>query len=278
MMRPVIPEVEALAVDERGLVLGLLRGGARDPGASLSGPGADRCRAACLAVRALPPDEAAAARASLAAEVAAPLPSGLARVHPGWVRRALEAETTAVIRAVVCGAPDEIRSVADELLALRDEPAGPPIGGARVAELQRAVFASLAPVPEGASGTPRARSLCELPLAALLDEIDRRGASAVGIALAGAPDAVVARAAAGAGARWARVVLAAAKGPAPREARAEARALVAAAASARDAVRAVGLRALAREVAPEGHAALAAVAQRLPPAVGDALLACAEAP
>ena len=104
---------------------------------------------------------------------------------------------------------------------------------------------------------------------------------ALGVALAGAPDAVVARAAAGAGEPFARVVLAAAKAPASPEARAEARGLVAsvpAAGATRGAVRAVGLHAVARAVAPEGRAALRAVAQRLPPAVGDALLDCAEGP
>jgi len=36
------------------------------------------------------------------------------------------------------------------------------------------------------------------------------------------------------------------------------------------------LRAMAHALAPEGAAALASVAQRLPPVVGAALLACAE--
>ena len=135
------------------------------------------------------------------------------------------------------------------------------------------MFAALAPQPPGPT---RARALCELPFAGLLDELDRRGAEAAGVAVAGAPDAVVARArppalASGAGRP---TVIAAAKGSAGLEDRASARALVASA-SGRDAVRAGGVLAVAREIAREGQAALLAVAQRLPPTVGDALLACA---
>src|SRR5258708_37289224 len=59
---PVIPEVEGLAADERGLVLGLLRSGAAAGAGltALAGPGADRCRAALAAVEALPPEARAA--------------------------------------------------------------------------------------------------------------------------------------------------------------------------------------------------------------------------
>jgi hypothetical protein len=231
------------------------------------------------AVRSLAPEAEAAARAALGAEIAAGLPAGLALVHPGWVRRALEGERGAVVCAVLRGAPDEVARVAEEILAARDEPAGPPIDGPAVAELQRAIFAGLAPVP-GPAGPPRAGALCALTFSQLLEEIDRRGAAALGLALLGAPDAVVARAAAVAGEPHARGVLAAARSAASPEARAAARALVASVPpgeAARGGVRAVGLRAVARDVAPEGEAALAAVAQRLPPAVGEALLACAAA-
>jgi hypothetical protein len=265
----VIPEVEGLAADERGLVLGLTRGGGGETSARLAGVGAERCVAAVAALGRLTLEARRAGEAELAAEIAAPLPAGLSRVHPGWLRRVLEGETGQVVRAVVRDAPAEVRRVAEEILAGRSEGAGQPLTGPLVAELQRAVFASLAPQPPG---PPRARALCELPVESLLDEIDRRGAEAVGLAVAGAPDAVVARAAAGAGERWARAVIAAAKRPAAPEDRAVARALVASAAG-RDAVRAVGLLAVAREIAVEGAGALTAVAQRLPPAVGDALLA-----
>jgi hypothetical protein len=267
----VISEVEGLAADERGFVLGLARASALEADPPLAGPGAERCGVAVAALRRLAPEVRCVEEEALAAEIAAPWPAGLSRVHPGWLRRALEGEGGDVIRAVVRDAPIEVRRVAEEILAARAEPPGNPIDAPAVADLQRAVFALLAPQPPG---PPTARALCELPLVSLLDEIDGRGAEALGRALSGAPDAVVARAAAGTGERWARVVITAAKGTAPLEARAEARALVASA-SGRDAVRAIGLRAVTRELAPEGRAALVAVAQRLPPTVGDALLTCA---
>jgi hypothetical protein len=260
----VIPEVEGLAADERGFVLGLARAGGIGASARLVGTASDRCAAAIAALGRLPVGVEA-----LAVEVAALLPAGLSRVHPGWLRRVLEGETGAVLRGVVRDAPDEVYRVAEELLASRGERLSRPLTGPLVADLQRAVFAPLAPQPPG---PPRARALCDLTFAGLLDEIDRRGAEAVGQAVAGAPDAVVARAAAGAGERWARTVIAAAKRPGTADDRAAARALVASA-SGRDAVRAVGLVAVAREIALEGAGALAAVAQRLPPSVGDALLA-----
>lgn len=278
-----ISEVEALAADERGLALGLLIGaGGVNAAGRLAGPGADRCRAALEALAALSEPARSAERAALGATLEAPVPEGLEHVHPGWIRRALEAEPSELLRAVARGMPAEVRRVADELLAARGEapsegarlPEGPALAGVR-----RALFAWLWPMP-GAEGrdTPRARRLCALPSATLIEEIDRRGATTLGAALAGAPDAVVARAAAGAGEPFARIVLTAAKSPSVPEERARARALLAElppSEAARGAVRGAGLRALAREVAAEGGAAVAAVAQRLPPALGDVLLACA---
>jgi hypothetical protein len=277
----VIPEVEGLAADEQGLVLGLLSAGAPQALDWFAGPGAARCRAALDAVTALGRGAMAAERKELADEIGAPLPAGLALVHPGWLRRVLEGEPSHIVRAVAQGAPEGVARVADDLLAFRDEPPRRPLEGPRVADLQRAVFAPIAPMPRAGGGPPVARALCFLPFSALLEEIDRRGATTIGLAVAGAPDAVVARAAAGAGPAFASIVLAAAKsGPAP-EVRAEARSVVSAdrvrMTIAHGAVRATGLCAVARAVAPEGEAALAAVAQSLPPALGDALLACAHA-
>jgi hypothetical protein len=278
----VIAEVESLAADERGVVLGLVASGAEAAAAArLAGPGRERCVSALAALARLPEDGRDAVRASLASALLAPLPEGLDQVHPGWIRRVLERESSGIVRAVARALPEPVRSVAAELLGARGESVAAPSPvpeGSVLEALRRGLFADLAPMP-GAAGasTPLARRLCALPSPALLEEVDRRGASALGLALAGAADAVLARAAAGAGEPFARVVLAAAREPASPEARAVARALVAsvpASEAARGAVRAVGLRAVARAIAPEGPAALAAVAQRLPPAVGDALLAC----
>jgi len=275
----VIAEVEALAADERGAALGLLTAGADSAAVFRLAEGAGaRCRAALEALAALPDAARAAERDALAAWLAAPVPEGLSAVHPGWIRGVLERESTAVVQAVAPGLPAEVVQVADEVLRARGgrmEVRGPE--GPGVVAARRRTFAALVPMPTS-GGPPLARALCASSGAALLDEIDRRGAETLGRALAGAPDAVVARAAAGVGAALAPAVLAAAKAGASAEARAAARALVAAAsAKGTSAARGVGLRAVARALADEGAGALVAVAQRLPPAVGEALLACAEA-
>jgi hypothetical protein len=178
----------------------------------------------------------------------------------------------------VRGAPEPVRRVADELLSARGDTAVAPIAeGPWLDGLRRVVFGTLAPMPDdvavGVGGV--AERLCALSGAELLGEIDRRGAATVGLALAGAPDAVVARAAAGAGDALARVLLASSREPVSSEARSRARVLVAAAGAGTgpQVVRAVGLTALAQALAAEGACALAAVAQRLPPSLGDALLA-----
>jgi len=274
----VIAEVEALAADERGAALGLLTAGDGAAGVSrLAGAAGERCRAALAALARLPEAARAVDRDALATWLAAPVPEGIGAVHPGWVRRAFEPESSAVVSALAHGMPATVVQVADEVLRARGEAIGG--GGAEgpgVAAARRQVLVALAPMPTS-GGPPLARALCALSGAALLDEIDRRGAETLGRALAGAPDAVVARAAAGVGATLAPVVLAAAKAGASAAARSAARAHVAAASSdGAGPAHGVGMRAVARALADEGAAALTAVAQRLPPAVGDAMLACAE--
>jgi hypothetical protein len=123
----------------------------------------------------------------------------------------------------------------------------------------------------------------ELPFAALVEAVDRRGAEVLGASLHGAPAAMIARAVAGVGTPLGRVVLdAASTVPAPR-ARAQARALVARTrplVAELGAARAIGLHALAQELAREEAAEemVARVAQRLPPGLGQALLALAWGP
>jgi hypothetical protein len=278
----VMDAVEALSIDEKGAVLGLALGAGADAAARLAGDAGARCQAALVALAALDDEARAAKVAALAVEVAAPLPAGIERVHPGWLRRALDGERSEVVRAVASGQAAAVREAAEELLRAREE-ISPSLwaraSGPALAELQRALFGGLVPMPAGAGGQarmPRAHALCALSATALADEIDRRGAETLGVALAGAPAEALARAAAGAEG-LARVVVAAAQSGASDGARAAARALVSsvpAEQAARGAVRAVGLRAVARDMAAEGVAALMAVAQVLPLALGDALLAC----
>jgi hypothetical protein len=274
----VIPAVEALAVDERGALLALLIGGAPGAGQALAGAGAARCRAALDACAVLPPAARAGEREALKTELTGPVPPGLEGAHPGWLRRALEGESSALARAAARGLP-EVARVADELLRARGEsgraaeaiPPGPGLDG-----LRRGLFGALAPIPV----TPLARALCALPGAALLEGIDRRGAATLGLALAGAAPDVLARAAVGVGEPLARVLIDAARAGADEAARAAARRLVATVGSdeaVAGVARAVGLRVLARELRGEGAASVAAVAQRLAPAVGDALLSLAAA-
>ena len=126
---------------------------------------------------------------------------------------------------------------------------------------------------------PEWMRLAALPPAALVDEIDRRGAAVLGTSLAGSPPAVVARAAAGAGggAPAAALLEAARRVPAADE-RDRARALVSAAADALRRGRAdvgAGRRACARSPTRwrrRPAMAVQALAQRLPPRLGRILL------
>src|SRR5262249_19760377 len=154
------------------------------------------------------------AMARLLRRARAPVPDGIERVHPGWLRAALENEATPVLRALTDGLPPEVKAIAHELVVARDEGAvevSPAMADEVLAELQRAVFASLTPMPSPAeserANAPTWLRLAALPLAALLTEIERRGAATLGTSLAGAPPAVVARAAAAAGNALAPAVL-----------------------------------------------------------------------
>jgi hypothetical protein len=267
MMRPV--DGVGVEGEDAGVLLGLFAGGAA-PGTALAAAErlGGRCRAAASALASLPDAERQQALDGLAARVGAAVPEGLERAHPGWVRRSLEGESSVAVRAIAAGLPGPLRHIADEILRLRgdsNDGGASATGGAAGLELRRSCFAGLAPMADVAGPT--------------IDDVDRRGAELLGLALVGAPAEAVARAAAGVGEPLARVVLASAlRGDALE--REEARALVASVptVAARGGLgRAVGLRALARELATRGPAARAAVAQRLPPPDGDTLLALAAA-
>jgi hypothetical protein len=283
--------ISGLTLAERGFVLGLALAGAPPAAGARLGDGrGEACRRALEGLASAPAEARAQAVAELAAEVRDPFPPGIDRVHPGWIRRLLEGEATAVVRAVAAGAPPAVARVADEILAGRDDGdghAGAPLRPPAVEELRRFLLGDLGVVPEPGDGAgPAAQSLLALAPAALLDAVDRRGAALLGLSLHGAPPALVARAAAGVGEPLGSELVAATRGPVAPEERQAARVLAARVGpnqSALGAVRAIGLRAVAREIAAEGGGpeasfdaifdAILAVAQRLPPAVGDALLA-----
>jgi hypothetical protein len=283
------PAPPLLPAIERGFVLGVaLAGGSPATAARLAGDGGERCRLALEALDAATDEARAATTARWAAAARAAVPEGIEHLHPGWIRRLLADEPASIVRAVVAGLPAAVIAVAAEILIGRGEdPAAPPpaMPAATVETLRRALFASVEPMP-GAGEDPGARApaLSELPFAELLEALDGRGARLLGTSLQGAPAATIAQAAAGVGAPLARAVLDAAQAAAPSAgARAGARALVARAsdmAGHLGAARAIGLRALAEELGRERAAAgvVAAIAQRLPPVLGEALTAIASGP
>jgi hypothetical protein len=279
------PAVAALSLEEKGLVLGAAL--ARTPPAvveaRMTGVAGARCGAALAALGQEDRAARAAVIAALTALVRAPVPAGIERIHPDWVRERLEREPSAVVRAVAAGLPGAVREVAGAVLRARgddplpDREADAEAPGA--VPLQRVTFAGLVPLAgPGGPATPLARELAALAPEALARAIAARGAETLGQSLRGAPAAVVARAAASVGDALAPVLLEAARAAGHAAARDRARALVAAAgvAAAGEGALAIGIRALAALLADEGEAAVMAVAQRLPIALGRRLLAAAE--
>ena len=215
----------------------------------------------------------------------APVPAGIERIHPDWLRERLEREPSAVVRAVAGGLPRAVRDVAAAVLRARGDDPRLPDGGTSAdapgaTALQRVTFAGLVPLAgPGAPATPIARELAALPTEAVARAIATRGAETLGRSLRGAPAAVIAQAAASLGEPLAPVLLAAARddGDAGRP-RSGARRWSRPRASRRpgEAALAIGVHALAPLLADEGEAAVLAVAQRLPIALGRRLLAAAD--
>ena len=276
------PAVASLSLEEKGLVLGaaLAHTPVAELEARLGGAAGARCAAALAALS----DEArparAAAMAALTALVRAPVPGGVERIHPEWLRERFERETSPVVRAVAAGLPPEVRAVAGDVLRARGEDARVPHreADAGAAALQRATFAGLVPL-DGAGGpaSPIARELAALAPDDLARTVSTRGAETLGRSLRGAPAAVAARAAASVGESLAAVVLEAARAEGEPAARDRAREIVAAAGAAAtgEAAFAIGAHAIVALLESEGGAAVMAVAQRLPRAPGRRLLAAA---
>jgi hypothetical protein len=261
--------VTSLTPDERGLVAGALALGAEKAAVDRV-LGGERAAAAWAAVRDLARDQRAVALAELLRELLAPLPSGIEALHPSWLAGALAGEPAGLAAA--------LRGTGQGAGQSDDGGAGAPWSldlDAR-AQLARAVFGALEPLTEDPAG-PLGAALRDLEPAALLAEVTRRGAQALGVSLAGAPLELRARAMASAGPPWADEVAAAAAQPADTAAREAARELVARAAAVpattpADRLCAVGLLALAPLLAAEGPGSLRRVAGRLPAELGRRLL------
>jgi hypothetical protein len=274
------PAVAALPLEEKGFVLAtmLARTPADEARSRLGGEAGARCAAAVATLAGAPRAERASALAALIALVRAPVPAGLERIHPGWLRERFERESSAVIRAVVPGLPPEVTRVAEQVLEARGEAAGTPERRATAEpQLQRIVFAALVPMtgPGAASGA-RARELLALGPEHLVAAIERAGAATLGASLRGSDGATVARAAAALGETLAAVVVEAAARQTTEATRARARDIVASVGrpAASEAAWELGARAVAAELDGD-TAAIAAVAQRLPPERGRRLLQAA---
>ena len=278
----------ALPFAQKGLVLGALLARMPPEWFAMRFPGAPgrQGQAALEALGAEPRAARAATLAALISLVRAPVPAGIERVHPDWLRERLVPEPSAVICAVVGGPgdrnglPAEVRRVVQRILTERGEALSQDaaISAAGAAELRRRVFAGLVPLAEpGAPAGPEAAPMMTLSFAALAEAIEARGAETLGVSLRGAPPAVVARAAASLDGRLARTLLDAAAQAGPADTREAARQLVARVATERpvDLAAHLGARALAVALVAEGSDSVLAVAQRLPPALGRRLLAFA---
>src|SRR5258708_6269390 len=123
--RPVDDPLASLAEGECGFVLGAALLAA--PAAvteRLADDEAARCRPGLEAIAALPADGRAIRLAALRATALAPVPSGLADVHPHWLRPALMAESSATLRAAVAGLPAPGVETAEAIIAARGGGAG----------------------------------------------------------------------------------------------------------------------------------------------------------
>jgi hypothetical protein len=276
------PLVAALSEEERGIALGALALGLGAAVADgLAGATARRCREVLEGAAGLASAEKAALVARLAHGVrATPFALDADQVHASWWRAVLAEEPAELLAALVAGAPPAARAVAEELARARGqggaEPA--PLPADVVGDLQRLIFADLfASPPAAVTPGSLAASLLLLGAEALLEEVRRAGATALGASLVGAPREVMARAMAGVGPRYAPVVQAAALAGAAPERRRLARKDVAAASAeppsaGEDRLASIGASALGRELAEEPHGVRRALACRLPVAVGRGML------
>lgn len=248
---------------ERGFVLGALLAGAVDEptlAAALSPPSRERCEHALAAIAALERADRVRLTGLLARAARAVSPAGIDSVHPDHLRAALDEESVALVRSLESswddGTPTAVRAtVANWVAAQAAEPDAstadaPPPGPASsqgalelLSDVQRAVFAGLAEVPppwQGAAPHRWSRQLTLMDPAVLLSLIteDRQGTD--GAATATGPT-------------------------------------VAGSETLRHRARALGARLAREETGGLGAAAQAlAVAQRLPPSLGDELVKGAE--
>jgi len=137
------------------------------------------CAPAWRALRALARSERARVLAGWIVEVKAPFPPGMERLHPSWIADAIASEPKDLWSVLLSGLPG-----AEGVSALLGRGVGPITGVGQewlsesVADVQRCVFARLAPLCVAPSG-PVGAGLCRLGCEELLAEVMRRGSATV---------------------------------------------------------------------------------------------------
>ncbi len=273
------PTLAALDPTERAFVLGsTVLGLGPENAAVLAGPAGERCAAALRTLAKVPRDQKAGRIGQLARELGAAFPPAVEIVHPSWLPKALAAEPSDLLPALVVGASPSVRQAVGEVMQSRraeGELANPAtLSPELAAELRRVVFASLRHV----------FAACQGPLAAVLErtgpgalqEVRRLGARSLGASLAGSPHEVLARAMAVVGGSFAgdlRQSAEAADPAARREGEADVKAAAAdAAATSEERLERIGHRAMLRLARAQDDEVKRAVALRLPRELGKHLL------
>lgn len=159
----------ALCDEERGCLLGASLLGLEDPA------GLPVSAETWAALRAMPRAKRAALLAAWIAELQAPFPPGMERLHPSWVAEALQSEPEDLWPALLMGVPN-----AAQVRACFSGRAIPEADSQAwhmdaVMEMQRSVFAPLTPLCAPPSG-PCGASLCRLSCDELSAEVERQGA------------------------------------------------------------------------------------------------------
>jgi hypothetical protein len=277
-------DFEGLAASERGVLLALFAcDGDQAILARLDERRRDSCVTAWEILRQLDERTRAEKLEGWRCQAASALPEGLARLHPSWIDDILDGEPEHIAREVRAILPSALRDVSRSDEATLAGGGGDASGQSDEAadeaakrDLRRLLFVRLEPLCAGACG-PRAQVLCGLTFEALLDEVARLGARALGYSLVGQAASVRARAMATVGEPWAAVVggastedVSAAEHKAALVATGTA--LPSAARTARERLLHMGVAVLKPELRAEHPQSAARVAGRLPVGLGRRLL------
>lgn len=166
--------LEARGALEQGIILAALLDGHEDAAAPLGRIAGQDCAEQYAELQ----RATAAGRRHLVAQLSrrlfSPVPAGLDRIHPGWIRHLLEAQRPEVARVVLAALPATVVARAGLELDGTWDPSGVPPWVR--AQLLRRVLGSLEPMPvRSAVEEPAPDRLVDLPLAALEGLLTRLG-------------------------------------------------------------------------------------------------------